>query len=137
MSEFGVVHETLQGWVVTHFKDRQAPSTSTERVRAFRERGSIETKRYKNELNKKTVTADVEHSASVSASGSVSSNPEEISKDMSKAARIYEDNFGPLTPTKRRSLEADVEEFSDECVCDALGEAVWSNVFNLRYVEAI
>ena len=38
LSEIGVVHETPEGWVVTHFQERQRASSSTERVRAFRER---------------------------------------------------------------------------------------------------
>jgi hypothetical protein len=39
LAEVGVVHETPEGWVVTHFKDRQH-SESYERVKRYRERES-------------------------------------------------------------------------------------------------
>jgi hypothetical protein len=37
LSQIGVVHETPEGWVVTHFKERQF-SDSAERMRRFREK---------------------------------------------------------------------------------------------------
>jgi hypothetical protein len=39
LSAIGVVHETPEGWVVTHFKERQY-SESAERMRRYRERHS-------------------------------------------------------------------------------------------------
>jgi len=38
LAEIGVVHETPESWVVTYFEERQRVPSSTERVRAFRER---------------------------------------------------------------------------------------------------
>jgi len=38
LSALGVVHEEQGAWVVSNFVERQRPSTSTERVRAFRQR---------------------------------------------------------------------------------------------------
>lgn len=51
LSQVGVVHETPEGWVVTHFKTRQAVSISTERVRKFRRKKELAMKasREKNE----------------------------------------------------------------------------------------
>lgn len=146
LSEIGVVHETLQGWVVTNFKTRQAPSTSTERVRAFRERGSNETKSSKN---KKTETAVVERSdsesdsesASVSDSGSFSgSDPVKPVKSDSvkpKAIKIYEENIGKLSPIIKADLALAIAEYTDTWVCDAIHEAVKSNAPNLKYIQAI
>ena len=38
LSQVGVVHETPQGWVVTHFAERQAKLSDAERVQHYRER---------------------------------------------------------------------------------------------------
>jgi len=38
LSSLGIVHEEGDQWVVSNFVERQRPSTSTERVRAFRQR---------------------------------------------------------------------------------------------------
>jgi hypothetical protein len=38
LSEIGVVHETPQGWMVTHFQESQRAPTGAERVRDHRKR---------------------------------------------------------------------------------------------------
>ena len=76
LSEVGVVHETPRGWVVTHFKERQEPVSSTERVRLFRqrERNDDETE-VKRKSNKKET---MKKSDSVSVSVSVSDSEEGV-----------------------------------------------------------
>ncbi len=61
LAEIGVVHETPQGWMVTHFKERQY-SESYERVRRFRER-------YRNGGGNAEVAAEESTSSSASDSG--------------------------------------------------------------------
>ena len=46
LTQVGVVHETPEGWVVTHFIKRQEPMSSAERVKEYRKREDV-TKRYK------------------------------------------------------------------------------------------
>ncbi|OGN72352.1 MAG: hypothetical protein A2X25_06855 [Chloroflexi bacterium GWB2_49_20] len=162
LAAFGIVHETPAGWVVTHFQARQAPSTSTERGRDFRKRNALETKRFKecneNETENQTENqTEVEHSPSASASASVSdsvsdsdslgdevqekggvaSNAAPPGKPFPGAYDLYEANIGVLTPMLADALAADVADYSDEWVCDAIREAVKSNARNLKYVEAI
>jgi len=43
LADLTIVHETLEGWVVTHFKDRQDAATDAERVREHRKRKDTRT----------------------------------------------------------------------------------------------
>ena len=69
LTQVGVVHETPEGWVVTHFIKRQEPMSSAERVKEYRKREDV-TKRYK-ECNE-NVTDDNNESYSSSPSDSIS-----------------------------------------------------------------
>lgn len=89
LSQIGVVHEAPEGWTVTHFKERQAALTATERVQHFRER-----KRNEGET-KSYISAnedDVYDSSSTSSSDSDSLEEEgmggetKIPKTMKEAA---------------------------------------------------
>lgn len=162
LSALGIVHETPAGWVVTHFQSRQAASTSTQRSRESRKRHAHATQRFKecNE-NETENAAEVGHSPSASASASVSVSlsdsdysGDEVQekggvasiaplsaappdKPFPNAYGIYEANIGALTPMIADSLAADVADYSDAWVCDAIREAVKSNARNLKYAEAI
>jgi len=65
LSQVGVVHETPEGWVVTHFKERQSALSNTERVHEFRKRkrNDNETERFKDD-----VTSSLSYSQSDSGS---------------------------------------------------------------------
>ena len=58
-------------------------------------------------------------------------------KGAPRAFAVYEANIAKLTPMLADALRADIDDFSDGWVCDAIREAVKSNAFNLKYVEAI
>jgi hypothetical protein len=66
LSKVGVVHETPEGWLVTHFKERQSALSNTERVQEFR-------KRKRNENETERFKDDVTSSLSISQSDSGSS----------------------------------------------------------------
>jgi DNA replication protein len=51
--------------------------------------------------------------------------------------KLYEENFGPLTPMIADTLKDAEETYSEEWVAEALEIAVKNNVRNLKYVEAI
>ena len=51
--------------------------------------------------------------------------------------KLYEENFGPLTPMLADTLKDAEETYSDEWVAEALEVAVKNNVRNWKYVEAI
>jgi len=51
--------------------------------------------------------------------------------------KLYEENFGPLTPMIADTLKDAEETYSQEWVAEALEVAVKNNVRNLKYVEAI
>jgi hypothetical protein len=70
LTEVGVVHETPQGWVVTHFKERQY-SESYERMKRYRERNK---ERNSDAACDDGVTDD--ESISISNSSSVSDSEE-------------------------------------------------------------
>jgi DNA replication protein len=53
------------------------------------------------------------------------------------AFKLYEENFGPLTPMIADTLKDAEETYSDEWVADAMMAALKNNVRNWKYVEAI
>ncbi len=164
LAELGVVNETPQGWVVTGFKESQASSTSTQRVQEYRKRiGSgtkMKRKRKEDELKdeiedetedetKDETEEERSPSSSTSVSNSLSfsdsdsdsdSDPvgdEVQEKGAANAFAVYEANIDALTPMLADALRADIADFSEGWVCDAIQEAVKSNARSLKYVEAI
>jgi hypothetical protein len=93
LSKAGVVHETPEGWVVTHFKERQAALSSTERVHEFR-------KRQRNEPETKRFNDDVSSSISISTSGSVSEEEEGAGGETKAGLDLFRDRFGKFTSRK-------------------------------------
>ena len=67
LAELGILHESADGWIVTHFADRQKAMTNAQRMHAYRERKKSVTKR-----NADRYEADVTLSSSSSVSQSVS-----------------------------------------------------------------
>jgi DNA replication protein len=51
--------------------------------------------------------------------------------------KLYEENFGPLTPMLADALKDAEETYSDEWVAEAMETALKNNVRNWKYVEAI
>ena len=58
-------------------------------------------------------------------------------KGAANAFAVYEANIGALTPILADAIRADIDDFSEGWVCDAILEAVKSNARSLKYVEAI
>ena len=164
LAEIGVVHETPQGWVVTSFKESQASTTSTQRVQDYRKRiGSgtkIKRKRNEDELKEETGNETIketedetedeteeERSLSTSTSVSISNSlsfsdsdslgDEVQEKGAANAFEVFEANIARITPMLADALRADIADFSEAWVCDAIQEAVRSNAPNIKYVEAI
>jgi len=51
--------------------------------------------------------------------------------------KLYEENFGPLTPMIADTLKDAEETYSDEWIAEAMETALKNNVRNWKYVEAI
>jgi DnaD/phage-associated family protein len=51
--------------------------------------------------------------------------------------KLYEENFGVLTPMIAETLQADLESYSFEWLEDAMKEAIEHNARNWKYVQAI
>ncbi|MGD8405937.1 MAG: DnaD domain protein [Anaerolineales bacterium] len=51
--------------------------------------------------------------------------------------KLYEENFGPLTPMLADALKDAEETYSDDWVAEAMEVALKNNVRNWKYVEAI
>ena len=51
--------------------------------------------------------------------------------------KLYEENFGPLTPMLADALKDAEETYSDEWVAEAMEIALKNNVRNWKYVEAV
>lgn len=51
--------------------------------------------------------------------------------------KLYEDNFGALTPMMADTIKADLESYQPDWIEDAMKEAVEYNARNWKYVQAI
>jgi DnaD/phage-associated family protein len=113
----GVVHETPDGWCVTHFKDRQY-SESYERV-----------KRYRNAKSNGTCNENVTDilSSSTSSSDSILKN--------GNAFEIYEKNIGILTPAISDGLKTDIDQYSEDWVISAIEYATRKEKRSLSYID--
>jgi DnaD/phage-associated family protein len=252
LSALEIVSDTPEGWVVTHFKSRQAAFTSTQRVRAFRKKrasdlnasqGSLPVEK-NDETENETAAAAVKRSDSISASASAFesesvsfsasksfgeggfpedpglpvrldqgqegdtglqgqperelagvdpqpaagnprptrqrarhrkakvpvpvavASPGQKNRDSSttghgirdpspgesvrdfatgktiqdfaaEACQVFEDNMGEMGPLLVEALQADVIEYGQEWVIEAIREAIRSNGKSIKYVEAI
>ncbi|HAE60463.1 MAG TPA: hypothetical protein DCG54_13410 [Anaerolineae bacterium] len=58
-------------------------------------------------------------------------------RDVPNVFRLYEDNFGALTPLIADALKDAENEYSAEWIEDAMSEALKRNIRNWKYVEAI
>lgn len=122
LSALEIVSETREGWVVTHFKSRQAAFTSTERVRAFRKKrtsavnaskGSLQVEK-NDETENETAAAAVKRCDSISASASASDSE---SVSFSTSESLGEDvvrGSSPLRPAHIQTHERlDIGEGGD------------------------
>jgi DnaD/phage-associated family protein len=64
-------------------------------------------------------------------------HPPSIAIDRPNAFRLYEQNIGPLTPLIADQIARAIEEYPDDWIEDALGEAVSYNRRSWRYVTRI
>jgi len=64
-------------------------------------------------------------------------NPPSITIDRPNAFRLYEQNIGTLTPLIADQISRAIEEYPDDWIEDALGEAVTYNRRSWRYVTRI
>ncbi|MCG2786665.1 MAG: DnaD domain protein [Anaerolineae bacterium] len=58
-------------------------------------------------------------------------------RDVPNVFRLYEENFGALTPLIADALKDSENEYSAEWIEDAMSEALKRNIRNWKYVEAI
>ena len=139
LSEVGVVHETPRGWVVTHFKERQEPVSSTERVRLFRqrERNYDETEVKRKSNKKETEEENDSASASVYVSDSGSSEERGTGGETGNVFTVYEHNIGILTPMIADALKDAEKTYGPVWICAAIQEAVANNARSWKYCEAI
>lgn len=126
-------------WYITHFKNRQDASTSTERSRARRER--IGKKQVKNNQPDATNTqrnvapdADTESKEEEKEEESV---PKKRHADFGKVCDVYQYEIGGLSQTISDSLDDDIRTYSATWVIEAMKRAAKANARNLNYVEGI
>ncbi|NPA06474.1 MAG: DnaD domain protein [Chloroflexi bacterium] len=65
------------------------------------------------------------------------SRPLQVYLNRPSIFRVYEENFGPLTPLIADRLRAALEAYPEDWIYEAMEQAVAQNVRRWRYVEAI
>jgi DnaD/phage-associated family protein len=140
LAQAGLLSRVDGRWFVTNFAKRQAPVSGAERVARFRDRqrkadyyedetqplptgNDSVTKRYTDT----DVDTDVDRDTDVDAE----------EKATATAFAIYQDEIGSLSKIIADKVGDAVDEFSDQWVVDAIGEAVKNNVRKWSYVKAI
>lgn len=125
LAEVGVVHESPEGWVVSHFKDRQY-SESYERV-----------KRYRNAKSNADGNADETEntSSSTSNSSSVSNSSEGGVVGEGEVFKAFQENIGVLTPFIADAIKQDIDDYTAEWVLTAIDRAAKNEKRSLSYVE--
>lgn len=97
LSQVGVVHETPEGWVVTHFKDRQV-SESLERTRKYRERRH----------------GDASHNEQ--SDGAVAGDSSSSLNSFSEGEGVGEGEEIPIPETVKQAMEhPDIQAFQKVC----------------------
>lgn len=90
-----------------------------------------------NTVNRATLAAMTRGAINAPAVVWVNSKPPEIAAELPNAFRLYEQNIGPLTPILADQIRVAIEEYPDEWIEEAIGEAVAYNRRSWRYISRI
>lgn len=139
LTQVGVVHETPEGWKVTHFEKRQERIDGAERTRLYRERlresdGSSQKSHKKGDVDVSLSSSSTSSSVSVSPSDSEERG---TGGETGNVFTVYEHNIGVLTPMIADALKDAEDTYGPVWVCAAIQEAVASNARSWKYCEAI
>jgi DnaD/phage-associated family protein len=127
-----IVKKTKDGWQVINFEKRQAASTAAERKRQQREREQRE-QYYGN------ITCQSRNVTQINRNR-LTETETETETEEAAAANVFDaymNNIGQLSPIMSEKLKADIDEYSNQWVLDAIEKAVIQEKRSLGYVEGI
>lgn len=136
LSEVGVVHETLQGRVVTNFAKRQDAIPDAERQRQKRRLERMSRSGH-NAVTFRDVDTDTESDTDTDTESEAVPAAAAADPALGKVFAAYEREIGPLTPMIRDAILGAAREYPPEWFEPAMQEAVRANARNWRYCEAI
>jgi len=116
LERLGVVHQVDDGWIVTHFKERQDAETNTERSQRFRERQhklnpiATQVQRDSNETFPKTAL-DIDKDIDIDIEEDVRSSP--ILVNPESAVNLYQDVTGQVSIPNTQDLDRHLDNFMD------------------------
>jgi DnaD/phage-associated family protein len=137
LNQIGVAHETAEGWVITHFAERQAAVPDDERQRRKRERDrKAEDEPQKEEetrhaaVTKRDIDTDTDINTTTTTTGAPTFRDVHV---------FYERNIGTLVPTIFDELKAWYADpaVPNQWLIDAIRKAAQRGVFNWAYARAI
>jgi DnaD/phage-associated family protein len=131
----GIIKRSPTGWVITNFKKRQSPSTSTERSKEFRKRNSNtnETDVQRNVAQIQIQITDTDTEKETEKNTSTAG----VDYNFGSLCTVYEKNIGALTPMVAESLQSDLSQYGLQDCMDAITEALRNNVRKWSYVQGI
>jgi DnaD/phage-associated family protein len=153
LTNLGFVERHCEGWLVVNFQKRQAPLSASERGKRYRQKhgGDASTsdsndcnnernaneKRTKNEriVRRLTETESESESELINATSSSAQNEKKSRKD--SVFRDYEKEIGLLTPKIAEEIKSAQEDYPDEWISAAIGEAARNNARSWAYVAAV
>ena len=149
MTDQGSLHWNHNTLIITHFKDRQARTTSKtpeavrDRVRRFRERQrpTPPSDSKEKESSKEKETIELEAEADNSLQKTLHSNVKSVTSEpaLAKIATLHEQFFGLITPTLSEKFKDFLDHYRGpvEWIDLAFDEAVKYKNRRWQYVEAI
>ena len=128
-----IVSETDNGWIVTHFAERQDASSNADRQARYRERKQ---KRdyYSNEPSNDGVT---KRNTDKDKEEDKDKDKKKIPLPRPEIFSIYEHEIGALTSTIADELLSASDDYPDGWIADALKESARQNKRSWAYAKAI
>jgi len=136
LQEFGIVSPIFGEWVVTKFSKRQAASPSAERTQRFRD-GKRKEQYYGNEdVTNRDAEEETEEETEKNRTDA-ESEAEPAAAANQNAFSVYQSEIGMITSHISERLKADIDDYSEPWVIDAILIASGANARNMKYIEAI
>ncbi len=133
LQEIGIVSQVDGSWVVTKFSERQSAAPGNERTKRYRDEKHKQ-EYYCNEKCDETVTnrhtdtdTDTDTDTELTTTTAQSQN----------VFTVYQNEIGVITSHIAEKLKADIDDFTESWVIDAIKVASAKQARNLPYVEAI
>ena len=136
IAQTGIINKTDTGWLVVNFAKRQAKMTDAERAQAYRDRQHSK-QYYGNEpvtLSDACVTQITDNRLQITEADTKS---DEKTTAAATVFQKYQSTIGFITPGISEKIKLAIEDYPEDWIIQAIGEAETHNARNWAYCDAI